>query len=85
MGDTTGAATRPRPAAVRLMRNLGLEPDPWQVEVLEAGHPRLLLKIDLGAQMRRQFDDAAVKSARQSRRREIVSLRPDRMAGFRIR
>jgi hypothetical protein len=25
------------------MRNLGLEPDPWQVEVLEAGHARLLL------------------------------------------
>jgi len=25
------------------MRHLGLEPDPWQVEVLEAGHPRLLL------------------------------------------
>jgi hypothetical protein len=25
------------------MRNLGLEPDPWQVEVLEAGHTRLLL------------------------------------------
>jgi hypothetical protein len=25
------------------MRNLGLEPDPWQVEVLEAGHLRLLL------------------------------------------
>jgi hypothetical protein len=25
------------------MHNLGLEPDPWQVEVLEAGHPRLLL------------------------------------------
>jgi hypothetical protein len=25
------------------MRNLGLEPDPWQVEVLQAGHPRLLL------------------------------------------
>src|SRR3954447_22929407 len=43
MGDTTGAATRARPAAVRLMRNLGLEPDPWQVEVLQAGHPRLLL------------------------------------------
>src|SRR3954451_6088150 len=43
MGDTTGAATRGRPAAVRLMRNLGLEPDPWQGEVLEAGHPRLLL------------------------------------------
>jgi hypothetical protein len=25
------------------MRNLGLMPDPWQIEVLEAGHPRLLL------------------------------------------
>jgi hypothetical protein len=25
------------------MRKLGLEPDPWQREVLEAGHPRLLL------------------------------------------
>jgi hypothetical protein len=25
------------------MRSLGLEPDPWQIEVLEAGHPRLLL------------------------------------------
>jgi hypothetical protein len=25
------------------MRNLGLAPDPWQMEVLEAGHPRLLL------------------------------------------
>src|SRR5262245_15608640 len=29
--------------AVRLMRNLGLEPDPWQVTVLEAAQPRLLL------------------------------------------
>src|SRR5438132_10034995 len=43
MSGTTGPATRPRPSAVRLMRNLGLEPDPWQVEVLEGGHPRLLL------------------------------------------
>src|SRR5919202_743578 len=25
------------------MRNLGLEPDPWQLEVLESTHPRLLL------------------------------------------
>ena len=25
------------------MRNLGLEPDDWQVTVLESGHPRLLL------------------------------------------
>src|SRR5689334_9338009 len=32
-----------RPHGVRIMRHLGLEPDPWQVEVLEAGHPRLLL------------------------------------------
>src|SRR5262245_33556229 len=32
-----------RPPAVELMRKLGLEPDPWQVEVLEGGHPRLLL------------------------------------------
>ncbi len=33
----------PRPTASGLMRSLGLEPDGWQVEVLEAGHPRLLL------------------------------------------
>ena len=32
-----------QPPAVSIMRRLGLEPDPWQVEVLEAGHPRLLL------------------------------------------
>src|SRR5579871_6696675 len=32
-----------RPPAVHTMRGLGLEPDPWQIEVLEAGHPRLLL------------------------------------------
>ena len=29
--------------AVKLMRNLGLAPDPWQIEVLDADHPRLLL------------------------------------------
>ena len=29
--------------AVHLMRNLGLEPDPWQVEVLESNVQRLLL------------------------------------------
>ncbi len=33
----------PRPPAVRVMRHLGLEPDSWQVAVLESGHPRLLL------------------------------------------
>ncbi len=27
--------------AVKLMRGLGLEPDPWQREVLEGGSPRL--------------------------------------------
>jgi hypothetical protein len=32
-----------RPPAVRLMRNLGLEPDPWQVQVLETHHNRFLL------------------------------------------
>jgi hypothetical protein len=32
-----------RPRAVEVMRKLGLEPDPWQVEVLEGNHPRLLL------------------------------------------
>jgi phage terminase large subunit-like protein len=39
----SSAPSEPRPPAVRLMRSLGLEPDPWQLEVLEAGHPRLLL------------------------------------------
>src|SRR5262245_38869814 len=33
----------PRPPAVDMMRGLGLEPDPWQLEVLEGGHRRLLL------------------------------------------
>ena len=28
---------------VDLMRRLGIEPDPWQIEVLEGEHPRLLL------------------------------------------
>jgi hypothetical protein len=40
MTESTNSA---RPPAVHIMRNLGLEPDPWQVEVLQAGHPRLLL------------------------------------------
>src|SRR5262249_6096044 len=30
-------------SAVNLMRSLHLEPDPWQVGVLESEHPRLLL------------------------------------------
>ncbi len=28
---------------VTIMRKLGLEPDPWQIDVLESQHPRLLL------------------------------------------
>src|SRR6516164_4891023 len=36
-------SVRSRPPAVEIMTNLGLKPDPWQVEVLEAGHLRLLL------------------------------------------
>ena len=32
-----------RPSASDLMRNLGLMPDPWQIEVLEARYSRLLL------------------------------------------
>jgi hypothetical protein len=43
MTDPTPQPLPDRPPAVRLLRKLGLEPDPWQVEVLEAGHPRLLL------------------------------------------
>jgi hypothetical protein len=33
----------PRYHAVRIMRNLRMEPDPWQVEVLTGNHRRLLL------------------------------------------
>ena len=29
--------------AVKLMRDLGFDPDPWQRQVLEGGQPRLLL------------------------------------------
>jgi hypothetical protein len=32
-----------RPPAIEVMRHLGLEPDPWQAEVLQGGHLRLLL------------------------------------------
>ena len=33
----------PRLPAVQFMHKLGLEPDPWQAEVLETDHRRLLL------------------------------------------
>ena len=32
-----------RPTASEFMSSLGLVPDPWQTEVLEGGHSRLLL------------------------------------------
>src|SRR3974390_549429 len=32
-----------RPPAVQLFLNLGFDPDPWQIEVLEGGYERLLL------------------------------------------
>src|SRR5262245_16126921 len=32
-----------RPPAVEIMQTLGLEPDPWQVDILRGDHPRLLL------------------------------------------
>src|SRR5262245_50681108 len=41
MSDTSGYD--PCAPGVRVMRSLGLEPDGWQVEVLESEHPRLLL------------------------------------------
>src|SRR5712671_7682628 len=40
---TAAALPASRPPAVRVMRNLGLEPDPWQIDVLEGGYSRLLL------------------------------------------
>src|SRR5437588_4144921 len=43
MHETTSDRKDARPPAVELMRHLGLEPDPWQLEVLEGGHQRLLL------------------------------------------
>ena len=41
MHETTSDRKDARPPAVELMRHLGLEPDPWQLEVLEGGHQRL--------------------------------------------
>src|SRR5262249_4551382 len=35
--------TYERPPAASIMRNLGMNPDPWQKEVLEGEHARLLL------------------------------------------
>ena len=31
------------PTGAELMRRMRLEPDPWQIDVLESGHPRVLL------------------------------------------
>src|SRR5437016_5458929 len=35
--------TSKKPTAKKFMRSLGLDPDPWQLEVLEGNHRRLLL------------------------------------------
>src|SRR5207249_11123207 len=43
MIDPPNTSKLARPPAVQVMRSLGLEPDPWQVQVLEGGHQRLLL------------------------------------------
>jgi len=32
-----------RPPFIQIMRRLGLEPDPWQVEVLQSEQPQILL------------------------------------------
>ena len=32
-----------RPPTADIMRGVGLEPDPWQIEVLQSTHPQLLL------------------------------------------
>ena len=47
MNESAESRKRPRPPAVRLMRNLGLEPDPWQAEVLEGDwQPKRLVVIE---------------------------------------
>ena len=44
MTAAAAAAPSSRPPAVRVMRNLGLEPDPWQIDVLEeCSHARVFL------------------------------------------
>jgi hypothetical protein len=43
MNDRTLRPPSDRPPAAHVLRNLDLDPDPWQLEVLEGGHPRLLL------------------------------------------
>src|SRR5471030_2600471 len=35
--------TAERPPTVEIMRRIGLEPDPWQIDVLQSEHPQLLL------------------------------------------
>jgi len=43
MNENTTIARRPRASAAEIMTNLGLEPDPWQLEVLDGTYQRLLL------------------------------------------
>src|SRR5436305_674350 len=43
MSESTSSERNWRPPGLRIMRGLGMEPDVWQIEVLESAHPRLLL------------------------------------------
>ena len=43
MTEATAAPRAVRPPAVHMMRKLGMEPDPWQVQVLDSSYDRLLL------------------------------------------
>ncbi len=43
MTESTAAPGPGHPPAVHMMRKLGREPDPWQVQVLDSSYDRLLL------------------------------------------
>jgi hypothetical protein len=43
MSQINAPYLRGRPPGLRVMNGLGMQPDPWQVDVLESKHPRLLL------------------------------------------
>ncbi len=43
MNEATKSPQSRRPPAVEMMRKFGMEPDPWQVQVLDSGYGRLLL------------------------------------------
>ncbi len=43
MTDSTSAPQSTRPPALKFMRAFGMELDPWQIQVLETAHQRILL------------------------------------------